>query len=191
MLKTQLSAALDFTERELDAIAKLIGYSSSDALELQGFEALEFRTYQANSEELVAGNHDNNRRGARCRSYVRCGNLETNYFYAQVACLFTMRMSLTDETYSLALIRECVDLDYPSGQTDTDDYCGRVIPLRSRSLAESICIHVHDIQCTVGIVHNSFTAMDYIVDRNWDIFDTHADEFDLAVNDGLEIATQS
>ncbi|KAK9241673.1 hypothetical protein V1506DRAFT_569393 [Lipomyces tetrasporus] len=174
MLKTQLSAALDFTERELDAIAKLIGYSSSDALELQGFEALEFRTYQANSEELVAGNQDNNRRGARCRSYVRCGNLETNYFYAQVACLFTMRI--------LALIREFVDLDYPSGQTDTDDYCGRVIPLRSRSLAESICIHVHDIH---------FTAMDYIVDRNWDIFDTHADEFDLAVNDDLEISTQS
>ncbi|KAK9320037.1 hypothetical protein V1517DRAFT_330658 [Lipomyces orientalis] len=98
MLKTQVSAPLDFTERELDAIAKLIGYSSSYALELQGFETLEFRTYQANSEELVAGRKDCNRKGARCRCYVRCGKVDENYFYAQVDCLFTARMSLTDET---------------------------------------------------------------------------------------------
>ncbi|KAK9313189.1 hypothetical protein V1524DRAFT_478638 [Lipomyces starkeyi] len=175
MLKTPVSSVIHFNERELDAIAKLIGYSSSHDLERQGFEACKFRTYQPNREELVAGRKDCNRKGARCRYYARCGKEEDNYFYAQVSYLFTIRTSLTDEPYNLALVQEFVDIDCPRGQTDKDHYYGRVIPLRSRSLAGPSCIHVDNIQCAVGIVHISFTAMDYILDRNWDIFDPHED----------------
>jgi hypothetical protein len=60
MLKTPVSSVIHFNELELDAIAKLIGYSSSHDLERQGFEACEFRTYQPNREELVAGRKDCN-----------------------------------------------------------------------------------------------------------------------------------
>ncbi|KAK9350038.1 hypothetical protein V1523DRAFT_123632, partial [Lipomyces doorenjongii] len=122
------------------------------------------------------------RTGARSRRYVRCGNSEENYYYAQVACLFTVNTTVLDETFSLALVQQFCDVDYPQ-QIDEDEYCGRVIPLRSRSLQTAKCIKVEDIQCAVGIVHNSYTGGDYIVDRNWDMFNFHEDAFDRAAHD--------
>ncbi|KAK9342830.1 hypothetical protein V1522DRAFT_394928 [Lipomyces starkeyi] len=117
---------------------------------------------QANSEEQVAGRNDTNRKGVRSRYYVRCSTLEEKYFYAQVSCLFTLRRATAEKFYNLAIIEEFIDVGFPDGKAD------------------ELCNHVDDIQCTVGIVHNSFTAEDYILDRNWDIFDAHEDEFHLA-----------
>ncbi|KAK9387912.1 hypothetical protein V1515DRAFT_579360 [Lipomyces mesembrius] len=141
---------------ELDAIAKLIGYDSAYTLELQGFVIQEFRIYQPTAKS---------------------NTLEKKYFYAQVSCLFILRRATTEESYNLAIVAEFIDVDYPDGKAD--EFYGRVIAMRSRSLSGPTCIHVEDIQCTIGIVRNSFTAEDYILDRKWDIFDAHEDEFEL------------
>ncbi|KAK9367220.1 hypothetical protein V1509DRAFT_189272 [Lipomyces kononenkoae] len=147
VLKNPVAATPQFANNELDAIANLMGYNSAYDLELQDVFTQEFRTYQANNEDLVAERRDTTRKSARSRCFVRCGTLDEKYFYARVRCLFTLRT--TEWLYSLALIDEFVDVNYPEGHED--EFYGRVIPLASRLLSGPTCIHVADIHCVVGI----------------------------------------
>ncbi|KAK9240798.1 hypothetical protein V1525DRAFT_393934 [Lipomyces kononenkoae] len=94
-------------------------------------------------------------------SPVRCLNSKNERYFGEVDLLFSFSWESRNE--DLALVRVFENVLY--SEVD-DELFGRVQGLRNRE-TDLACIPVTEIECTVGILANSFNGMKYIVDRNW------------------------
>ncbi|KAK9318751.1 hypothetical protein V1517DRAFT_267426 [Lipomyces orientalis] len=124
-------------------------------------EAVRFRKYHANSEDIVTSSIDGSGQHSRCRQYVRCLNNKNERYFGEVDLLLSFSWESRNE--DLALVRVFQNVLY--SETD-DELFGRVQGLRNRETYLA-CIPVTEIECTIGIFANSFTGMEYILDRNW------------------------
>ncbi|KAK9236045.1 hypothetical protein V1525DRAFT_408123 [Lipomyces kononenkoae] len=125
-------------------------------------EAVRFRKYHANTEDIVTASIDGSGgQHSRCRRYVRCLNTKNERYFGEVDLLFSFSWESRNE--DLALVRVFENVLY--SEVD-DELFGRVQGLRNRETFLA-CIPVTEIECTVGILANSFNGMEYIVDRKW------------------------